>query len=180
LDGASPDTVIGFLDEASPQTTANTVRFWSPERPAVVKNTNKVKANAMGFLAVNGGSAISFPDSSKAADLCSFLDDVRSSNGDRPVVMVLDNFRTHHSKEASEYAESLNIRFVFLPPYSPHLNPIEFIWKTMKRVVSKNRIIDRPHMASLLEERFFQESSKRSYFEYWTALFHEELFNIVW
>lgn len=172
--------MIGFLDEASPQTTANTVRLWSPDKPETVKNTNKVKANAMGFLSVNGGSVISFPGSSKAADVCSFLDDIRSANGDHMVIVVLDNFSAHRSRAAAEYAEALNIKLVFLPPYSPHLNPIEFIWKTIKRVISKNRIIDRPHMTSLMEERYLQEASRSSYFSYWTAIFHEELFNIVW
>ena len=167
------------MDEASPQTTANTVRFWCPDRPRVIKNINRIKANAMGFYSVNGTSVISFPDSSKASDICSFLSDIRNANGDRSVVAVLDNFRAHHSKAATEHAESLNIRLVFLPPYSPDLNPIEFVWKKMKRVISKNRMIDRRHMTSLLEERFRQEISETSYFSYWTSLFHEELFNIV-
>jgi transposase len=168
------------MDEASPQTTANTVRMWSPEKPTITKNTKKVKANAMGFLSVNGNSIISFPDSSKAEDVCSFLESVRDVNGDHPVLIVLDNFSSHRSKAVTEYAESLNIRLVFLPPYSPHLNPIEFIWKPMKRVISKNRIVDRPHMISLIEERFLREAPKPSYFSYRIALFHEELFNIVW
>ncbi|VUT28140.1 MAG: hypothetical protein SYNGOMJ08_00702 [Candidatus Syntrophoarchaeum sp. GoM_oil] len=33
-------------------------------------------------------------------------------------------------------AEKLEIYLVYLPPYSPDLNPIEFIWKSIKRVVS--------------------------------------------
>jgi transposase len=27
--------------------------------------------------------------------------------------------------------EELNIRFIYLPPYSPDLNPIEFGWKDL-------------------------------------------------
>ena len=172
--------MIGFLDEASPQTTANTVRFWSPAKPRVVKNTERVKANAAGFYAVNGSSAIGFPKRSKVEDVCAFLDEVRAANGSRPVVVVLDNFSSHRSKRTAAHAESVGIRLAFLPPYSPHLNPIEFIWKSMKRVVSKNRILGRDHMAALLEERFLVEAAKQSYSAYWTALFHEELFNIVW
>jgi transposase len=133
----------------------------------------------MGFYAVNGSSVIEFPSRSKAEDVCDCLESIRSANGTRPVVVVLDNFRSHHSKVAVSRAEALGIRLVFLPPYSPHLNPIEFVWKSLKRVVSKNRIIDRSHMTALLEERFHLETSKDSYFAYWIALFHEELFNIV-
>ena len=51
-------------------------------------------------------------------------------------MIILDNFRSHHSKAVKESAESLNIKLIFLPPYSPDLNPIEFIWKSVKRSVS--------------------------------------------
>jgi len=46
-----PDSemVIGFLDEASPQTQANTVRVLSFGKPRIFKNTAKIKANAMGY-----------------------------------------------------------------------------------------------------------------------------------
>ena len=167
------------MDEASPQTTANTVREWSPEKPVKVKNTDRIKANAVGFLSINGNSAISFPDSSKIDDVLAFFDEIRNANGDRTVIVILDNFSAHRSKRTMAYAESINIRLVFLPPYSPHLNPIEFVWKSIKRAISKNRIVDRPHMTSLLEERFLQEAGKPSYFAYWIGLFHGELLKIV-
>jgi len=35
-----------------------------------------------------------------------------------------------------EEAEKMNIVLVYLPPYSPDLNPIEFVWKGVKRIVS--------------------------------------------
>jgi putative transposase len=33
-----------------------------------------------------------------------------------------------------ERAKELGVHIVYLPPYSPDLNPIEFIWKSVKRV----------------------------------------------
>jgi putative transposase len=30
-------------------------------------------------------------------------------------------------------AERLRIELVFLPPYSPDLNPIEYVWKSIKK-----------------------------------------------
>ena len=50
-------------------------------------------------------------------------------------MVILDNFRTHHAKKVREEAEKLNISLVYLPPYSPDLNPIENVWKSVKRVV---------------------------------------------
>ena len=42
-------------------------------------------------------------------------------------MVILDNFRSHHSKLATETAKKLKIDLVFLPPYSPDLNPIKYI-----------------------------------------------------
>jgi hypothetical protein len=35
------DSIVGFLDETSPQTTANTQRLWSFGKPEIYKNTTK-------------------------------------------------------------------------------------------------------------------------------------------
>ncbi|MCL2295461.1 MAG: IS630 family transposase [Methanomassiliicoccaceae archaeon] len=151
--------MIGFFDEASPQTTANTVRKWSKEKPRCIKNTDKVKANAIGFYEVNGTSLIEFPQRSKSEDVCACLENIRDANGSLPIVIVLDNFSAHHSKMTAARTEELNIHLVFLPPYSPHLNPIEFLWKSTKRVVSKTRIISREHMTGLLSDAFATETA---------------------
>ena len=60
----SKNTVLGFLDECSPQTTANTQRMWSFERTPMVKNTTKIRANTSGILAVNDTSTITFRERS--------------------------------------------------------------------------------------------------------------------
>jgi putative transposase len=60
-----PDTVIGFLDETAPQTTANTQRLWSFGKPTICKNTSKIRANTFGFYALNGNSIIDFEPNSK-------------------------------------------------------------------------------------------------------------------
>ena len=56
---------MGFFDESSPQTTANTQRLLSFEKPVIYKNTTKYKANAFGFYPLNGVPVIDFKDHSK-------------------------------------------------------------------------------------------------------------------
>jgi transposase len=46
--------------------------------------------------------------------------------------MILDNFQSHKAKIARQYAEDHGINLIYLPPYSPDLNPIEFIWKAKR------------------------------------------------
>ena len=93
--------------------------------------------------------------------------------------MITDNCRVHHSKKVLVKAESLDIHLVFLPPYSPQYNPIEFIWKSLKRSVSKTFYRNRDHMTADLEEAFMEAASSRSYAENRIPIFYPELLKIV-
>ena len=49
---------------------------------------------------------------------------------DELLVMVLDNASFHKAKKL---VVPHNVRFIFLPPYSPELNPSEKMWQRFKR-----------------------------------------------
>ncbi len=96
---------------------------------------------------------------------------VRIHNTEKEIIMILDNFRSHHSRSASEIALLLNIRLVFLPPYSPDLNPIEFIWKSVKRLVSTAHINSEEDLKATIRSGFLSLSGSRSYAKHWIAKF---------
>ena len=50
-------------------------------------------------------------------------------------LVVLDNLSSHKSAAANRTIESVGARLVFLPPYSPDLNPIENIFSKLKQLV---------------------------------------------
>ncbi|KPH14778.1 transposase [Chryseobacterium sp. ERMR1:04] len=53
----------------------------------------------------------------------------------KQTVVVLDNARIHLAKKVKEripYWEQRGLFLFFLPPYSPHLNIIERLWKELK------------------------------------------------
>lgn len=120
---------------------------------------------------MNGKSAIHQPESSKTADMCSFLYAVRGANGDRKVVMVLDNGPIHRATDTLATAKLLDIDLVFLPPYSPQFNPIESIWKTIKTRISNMFLLHRDHLIAAVQEIFEAESKKDSYFAAWKRTF---------
>ena len=47
-------------------------------------------------------------------------------------VIIMDNASFHKGKELKDLFENYNHKLVFLPPYSPDLNPIENMWGTVK------------------------------------------------
>ncbi|MBA8667535.1 transposase, partial [Holosporaceae bacterium 'Namur'] len=49
--------------------------------------------------------------------------------------------------------ESVGCRIIFLPPYSPDLNPIEKFWANMKRWI-KQQIKDRQHLYDAISTFF--------------------------
>jgi len=55
-------------------------------------------------------------------------------------VLVLDNLKVHHARAVKEWLEENPMRLVFLPPYSPHFNPIEGLWALLKARLRKMRI----------------------------------------
>lgn len=58
-----------------------------------------------------------------------FIDGFAAAYPDTLNLVVLDNSRCHTAKGV---CVPENVRFVFLPPYSPELNPIERFWRDLK------------------------------------------------
>ena len=52
-------------------------------------------------------------------------------------VIVMDNASFHSRKRLLSVAQNAGYRLLFLPPYSPELNPIEKFWAWLKRFLRK-------------------------------------------
>ena len=52
-------------------------------------------------------------------------------------VVIIDNASFHKSQKTRELIESVGCKLIFLPPYSPDLNPIEKFWANMKRWIKQ-------------------------------------------
>ena len=47
-------------------------------------------------------------------------------------VLILDNASFHRSEKTKQLVEEFGCKLLFLPPYSPDLNPIEKYWANLK------------------------------------------------
>lgn len=58
------------------------------------------------------------------------------------IVLVLDNVKFHHAKTVQQwFKEHPKFEVLFLPPYSPNLNPIERVWWFMRKSITHNRFV---------------------------------------
>ena len=166
------EIAIGFLDETRPQNTANTVRVWSFEKVRAIKNSTKFDANTIGFYAIIGNSTKDFIQDSKATSIAHFLENIKSANSDfKATVIVIDNFASHRSRLVRDKAKELGLYLVFLPPYSPDLNPIEFIWKSIKRALSIITVKDLCDMKNIISYSWDKLSISLSYGKAWIEKF---------
>jgi transposase len=62
-------------------------------------------------------------------------------------VVVMDNAAFHKDRRTRELIEAAGCTLLFLPPYSPDLNPIEKFWANLKR-----KLADILHLFSSLSD----------------------------
>ena len=164
------DDVIGFIDEMAVDANSNTARLWSFGKP-FKRVATYVKVKVTGFYCLNGESLVEFPERNRAEDFISFLEKVRKANPEKRIAIILDNFRTHHAKKVKDEAEKLDIVLVYLPPYSPDLNPIENVWKSVKRVVSEKSPLNVDELKEVIVKSFKKLTESISFAKRWTEKF---------
>lgn len=52
-------------------------------------------------------------------------------------IVVMDNMRSHHVAGVEETLRTAGMVPLYLPPYSPDLNPIEMLWSKVKALLRK-------------------------------------------
>lgn len=81
-------------------------------------------------------------------------------------VVILDNLGSHKGKAVRRAIRASGARLLFLPPYSPDLNPIEQVFAKLKHLMrkAKERTVDATwkRTGSLLET--FKSSEGKNYF----------------
>lgn len=68
-----------------------------------------------------------------------YLAEVAARHPQDFIIMVLDGAGWHRS---NELAIPENMELVFLPPYSPELNPVEHLWEELREKNFHNKVFD--------------------------------------
>lgn len=109
---------------------------WQPKGEYITITPKKTKSTQVfGLLSLdNELKAYTLEGSMDSAAVIAFIDDFHASIKKQTVV-VIDNAPIHRSKKMLAKIEQWkedDLYIFFLPKYSPHLNPIEILWRMMK------------------------------------------------
>ena len=98
------------------------------------------KYSFIGAISANGPvvSAI-FPGSVNGDRLYMFLEDDLLPRIEPNWTLIMDNVSFHRSNRIRDLINDQNINLIFLPPYSPHLDPIELTFNKMKAICKQYR-----------------------------------------
>ena len=135
---------ILFLDEVSFQyaTTLKKTYALKGIRPIVPNPGGRKRQQVIGALDPKGNRLYyQCAQSLKAPEFITFLSGVVANYRTmQKIYVVLDNASVHHAEMGEQHfaAHHPNLHFVFLPPYSPDINPIEQFWANTRRSVTDN------------------------------------------
>jgi hypothetical protein len=160
-------TVVGFFDISHPQPWDNSQRVYSVDKPHIERPLVKIDTPAAGFYALNGTSVLSFPPDQTKEEICACFEAIREQNPGKRILLVLDNFSSHICKYTRKRAHELGIDLVFLPVGSPHLNPIEPVWKSLKWESSPLIVDGEDEYRALLDDIFGKLTEQLSFAASW-------------
>jgi transposase len=111
-----------------------------------VKSKQKKQERKTGMGSYNfetGQITVSFHDKGNYKSLKKHLKKVlKIYKKNSKIIVVLDNVRYHHAKLLKKWLEKKSkLELVYLPPYSPELNPIERAWWYMRKKITHNRYL---------------------------------------
>jgi transposase len=126
--------------------------MWIPPEckyPVVLQHPTRKSIGYFGALRLGDGKFAYRREETvfNAESFWAFMKQLRqiSSHTGKKAVVLADNARYHHAKLHADWREKCAGRFslLFLPAYSPELNPIERVWKLTRRLAIHNRYFER-------------------------------------
>ena len=136
-----PPEKIAYVDECGIDTYLYREYGYAPRGQQVFGWISGRKYKRCGIVAAQMADKILAPFQ-YSGTMDSSLFEFRFSNQllpslDKGTVIVMDNASFHSKKRLFSVAQNAGCKLIFLPPYSPELNPIEKFWTWLKHFLRK-------------------------------------------
>lgn len=153
---AAAGATIFFADEAGLRTDHHAGTTWAPvgQTPVVVGTGEKKWVNMISAVSPRGeihfDVFLGTMNAQRFIEFCKKL----LHDATTPVFLIVDRSTTHTAKAVTDYVATTEgrLKLFLLPPYSPELNPDEWVWKNVKHDQIKRAVaMSRSHLYELAE-----------------------------
>ena len=137
-----PRSVILVQDEIDLLLFPPLQASWSPrgQPHRVVLSGKNAKRVLFGTINIRTGRRLLLArERQRAVDFCAFLELIHSHYRAWHVVLLLDEDSSHTAKISQALAQRYGIQLEWLPKRSPHLNPMDHLWRDATHAVLANR-----------------------------------------
>jgi transposase len=128
-----------FIDETWTKTNMTRLRGRAPRGERLIDKTphgHWKTTTLIAALGIKGMQCSTVVDGAVNGDVFeAFVEQVLAPELRSDDVVIMDNLSSHKRLRVRELIESAGARLVFLPPYSPDLNPIELIFAKVKQLL---------------------------------------------
>jgi transposase len=128
---------IFFEDEAGLRTDHHAGTTWGPvgQTPVVVKTGERKSVSMVSAISPRGELRFRVQEGTMNADR--FIDFLKAllCGVEGKIFLIVDGHPAHKAKKVKEFTENEaggRLKIFFLPPYSPDLNPDEWVWNNVK------------------------------------------------
>ena len=145
LNSLPDNEAVLFADAVHPTHAARPAGCWAPrhQKLAIEQTSGRQRINIHGAVDLETGQTRMIEALTiDAASTIRLLESIEAMYPMLALIHVfLDNARYHHAKLVRQWLErpGCRIKLHFIPPYCPHLNPIERLWGVMHAHVTHNK-----------------------------------------
>ena len=141
------EDTIYFLDGVHPTHNTKTGFAWveKGQEKTIETNSGRSRVNLNGAYNVAAGDVITLSSDTVNSDSTLALFELMLESNSMTkglLYCISDNaryYKSHIIQEALKTEKYRRIKMIFIPPYSPNLNPIERVWKFFKKEVLENQ-----------------------------------------
>jgi putative transposase len=158
--------VFYYLDEFNVSWLPTLRAMWSPKGQQVMIPTPRQPYKRYGLGAVNyhsGKTVVLFRQRKRRKEVAELLQALVDQHPTGTIFVALDNASTHEDNEVEAVLRAAAGRLVllYLPTYSPWLNPIEMLWRQFRREVTHCELFESVKGLLLAAQAFFDRYNQK-------------------
>ncbi len=155
-----PGEVFYYEDEFNLSWFPTLHAMWSPKGQQVMIPTPGQPDKYYGIGAVNyhtGETVVQFQRHKRRREIAQLLEALLEKHPKETVYVAWDNVNTHEDEEVEAVVRGAAGRLVllYLPTYSPWLNPIEMLWRYFRQEVTHDELFETKQALLAAAQDFF-------------------------